>query len=313
MRPLSQAFVWGPAATPVMAGLPIAVTPHKVVLRGERSARGPLRWRLSLDRPPSIALEIALTLAVLVGAATLGAERGGQLDDFVVRYGGLGDFVARTLGFGVDVVTVSGAIHLSEQQILTIAGISSKDSLPFFDVAAARSRLEADPLVKQASVRKLYPHQIVVEIVERTPYGLWQKDGQVRAIAADGAAIDEAQDGRYVDLPFVVGEGANQRIREFVALVDAMDELKPRVEAGVLVDQRRWNLKLKSGVDIKLPESDPQAAIATLLRLQREQRILERDVLALDFRVPGRVFVRLSEEAAAAWADAHAPKKAAQP
>ncbi len=313
MRPLSEAFGWGPAAIPVLAGVSTAAPPHKVVLRGERSARGSLRWRLSLDRPPSIALEIVLTLAVLIGAAALGAERGGHLDAFIARYGGLGDFVARTLGFGVDIVTVSGAVHLSEQQILTIAGISSKDSLPFFDVAAARSRLEADPLVKQASVRKLYPHQIVVEIVERTPCGLWQKDGQVRAIAADGAAIDEEHDGRYVDLPFVVGEGANQRIREFVGLVDAMDELKPRVEAGVLIDQRRWNLKLKSGVDIKLPESDPKAAIATLLRLQRESRILERDVLALDFRVPGRVFVRLSEEAAAAWADAHAPKKAAQP
>ena len=36
-------------------------------------------------------------------------------------------------------------------------------------------------------------------------------------------------------------------------------------------------------------------------------------MLALDFRVPGRVFVRLSEEAAAAWAEAHAAKKGAQP
>ena len=313
MRPLSEALVWGRTPSPVLAGVPIGAAPHKVMLRGERSAQGNFRWRLPLDRPPSIVLEIALTLAVLVGAAGLGAERGGQLEAFVARYGGLGDFVARSLGFGVDVVTVSGAIHLNESQILAIAGISSKDSLPFFDVAAARARLEADPLVKQASVRKLYPHQIVVDIVERTPYGLWQKDGEVRAIAADGAAIDEAHDGRYLDLPFVVGEGANQRIREFVALLDAMDELKPRVEAGVLVDQRRWNLKLKSGVDIKLPESDPQAAIATLLRLQRESRILERDVLTLDFRVPGRVFARLSEEGAAVWAEAHAPKKAAPP
>ena len=84
----------------------------------------------------------------------------------------------------------------------------------------------------------------------------------MRAIAADGAPIDEVSDGRYADLPFVVGEGANERVREFVALLDAMDELKPRVEAGVLIDQRRWNLRLKSGVDVKLPETDPEAAIA---------------------------------------------------
>jgi cell division protein FtsQ len=92
-----------------------------------------------------------------------------------------------------------------------------------------------------------------------------------------------------------------------------MDELKPRVEAGVLVGQRRWNLRLRSGLDIKLPEENPQAAIVELLSLQRQSRILEKDALALDFRIPGKVFVRLSEDAAAAWADSHPAKKGAQP
>jgi cell division protein FtsQ len=284
-----------------------------VVLRGERSAHASLRWRIRLDRPAPRKLEIALTVAVLLGAGLLGAERGGQLDAVTAQYGGVGDWIACTLRLGVRMVTVSGATHMSERKILAIAGVDDKKSLPFFDVAQARARLEADPLIKQASVRKLYPNQIVIEIVERTPYAVWQKDGDVRAIAADGAPIDEVNDGRYADLPFVVGEGANGRVREFVALLDAMDELKPRVEAGVLVDQRRWNLRLKSGIDIKLPESDPEAAIAELLILQRQSRILEKDVLALDFRVPGRVFARLSEEAAAAWADGHAAKKGAQP
>ena len=36
-------------------------------------------------------------------------------------------------------------------------------------------------------------------------------------------------------------------------------------------------------------------------------------MLALDFRVPGRVFVRLTEDAAAAWAEGHPAKKGAQP
>ena len=312
MRLLSAMLGWG-QARPGLAGVALEAPPHRVVLRGERSARASLRWRIRLDRPAPRKLEIALTVAVLLGAGLLGAERGGQLDAVTAQYGGVGDWIACTLRLGVRMVTVSGATHMSERKILAIAGVDDKKSLPFFDVAQARARLEADPLIKQASVRKLYPNQIVIEIVERTPYAVWQKDGDVRAIAADGAPIDEVNDGRYADLPFVVGEGANGRVREFVALLDAMDELKPRVEAGVLVDQRRWNLRLKSGIDIKLPESDPEAAIAELLIIQRQSRILEKDVLALDFRVPGRVFARLSEEAAAAWADGHAAKKGAQP
>lgn len=305
MRPLRLAFGGNASATPALAD----AGPPKILLSGERAARGSFRLRLPLDRAPPLAFEVALTLMVLAGAAGYGAIRGGQFQNFVAEHGSVEDAAARALGFGVDIVTVSGATHMSEPRILAIAGVSAKDSLPFFDVAAARARLEADPLVKQARVRKLYPNQIVIDIVERTPYAVWQKDGQVKAIATDGAPIDDMHDSRYAGLPFVAGDGANERAREFTALLDSMEELKPRVEAGVLIGERRWNLRLKNGIDVKLPEVDPKTAIAALLKLQREQRILDRDVLALDFRAPDRLFVRLTQESAAAWAEAHAPKK----
>ena len=56
---------------------------------------------------------------------------------------------------------------------------------------------------------------------------------------------------------------------------------------GFLSASAAGSLKLKSGLEVKLPEIDPQAAIATLLRLHRQSRILDRDVLALDLRVAG--------------------------
>ncbi len=313
MRRLSEMLGWGRTARRPLGQIAADAAPPKVLLRAERAARAPLNWRLRLDRPAPHRFDIALTLFVLLGAALLGAERGGQLDGVMMEASRAGDWVARSVGLGVAVVTVSGTTHMSEPRILAIAGIDASRSLPFFDVAEAKARLEANPLIKQASVRKLYPNQVVIDIVERTPYAVWQKDGDVSAIAADGAPVDEVADGRYADLPFVVGEGANARVREYVQLLDAMEELKPRVEAGVLVGQRRWNLRLKSGVDIKLPEDNPLAAVTELLRLQRQSRILDKDMLALDFRVPGRVFVRLTEDAAAAWADSHSGKKGAQP
>jgi cell division protein FtsQ len=312
VRRLSEILGWGRTARPAL-GPTAREAPPKVLLRAERAERASLSSRLRLDRPAPHRLNIALTLFVLLGAALLGAERGGQFNAVAEEASRAGDWVARALGLGMAVVTVSGTTHMSEGRILGIAGIDASRSLPFFDVAEAKARLEANPLVKQASVRKLYPNQVVIDIVERTPYAVWQKDGDVSAIAADGAPIDEVTDGRYADLPFVVGEGANGRVREYVQLLDAMDELKPRVEAGVLVGQRRWNLRLRSGADVKLPEGNPQAAIVELLNLQRQSRILEKDALALDFRVPGRVFVRLTDDAANAWAEAHTPKKGAQP
>lgn len=311
MRSLSETFGFRPAPQPAFALARPTGSPPRVLLRGERAARGVTRWRMWLERPAPRGLGLSLTIALLLGAASFGAVRGGQYQEFVAQEGGIGDVVARTLGFGIDVVTISGEAQLTESELLSLAGVTPRDSLPFFDASQARKNLEALPLIKQASVRKLYPNRLVIEIVERTPVALWQKDGEVRTIAADGAVIDEMRDQRFATLPFVVGDGANQRLSEFTALLDASAELRPKILAGVLIGQRRWNLKMKSGVEVKLPESDPASAVTTLVALQRQSRILDRDILSLDLRVEGKIFARLSEDAAAARAAAVHPKKAA--
>ena len=300
MRSLSG-IIGGPERVePAFAGASAPPRQPVVLLRGERARRGAFWNRFQFEKPLPRGVGLLLSIALIASVATVGAVRGGHYQAFVAAEGGVGDFVARGLGFGVKVVTLSGQSRLTEPEILKIAGITPKDSLPFFDVEAARAKLEKTPLIAHASVRKLYPAQIVIEVVERTPAALWQRDGEVRTVAADGAVIDELRDSRLTNLPFVVGAGANERLGEFLSILDAVQELRFKVEAGVLIGGRRWNLKMKSGVDVKLPEEDPLSAVETLLNLQRQSRVLDKDILWLDLRTQGRVFARLSSDAAAA-------------
>ena len=76
------------------------------------------------------------------------------------------------------------------------------------------------------------------------------------------------------------------------------------LKASIFVAERRWNLRLKNGIDVRLPESDTDRALATLLSLDRERKLLSRDVVAIDLRLPGGVTLRLSDEAAKARDDA---------
>jgi cell division protein FtsQ len=48
---------------------------------------------------------------------------------------------------------------------------------------------------------------------------------------------------------------------------------------------------------IDLPEQDPQSAAAILVGLQRDFHVLDKDIVSLDMRQPGRVVARLTEEA----------------
>jgi cell division protein FtsQ len=247
---------------------------------------------------PSRGAGLLLSATLLTATGVYGMVRGGHYDAVVAGESAAADWLADQLGLAVSDITISGHKRLSEPEILGAAGITPQSSLIFLNAANVREKLNQMPLVREATVSKYYPNRLVIDIVEREPYALWQKEGDVFVVAADGTVIDSRRDPRFDGLPFVVGEGANLRAAEFVRLLDAAGDLRDKIRAGTLVAGRRWNLTMTAGMVVKLPEIDPQAAVQHLAAMQRDEHVIERDVLSLDMRLPGRVVARLSEEAA---------------
>lgn len=250
-------------------------------------------------------LLVVLSMGAVFGYAVV---RGGQYQAFIEENGAPRDLLAKALGFGIDAVTITGQGELAEPEVLALAGVGPKNSLVFLDAAQTRDRLMAAPLIRNAKVRKFYPNRLLIEIEERQPVAVWQNAGKVTIVSSDGKVIDDMRDQRFAGLPFVVGDGANARAAEFAALMEAAGDLRPRIRAGMLIAERRWTLKMTNNIDVKLPERDPAAAIAALAQAQRDWRVLDKDVLSLDLRQPGRIIARLSEEAASLRAESLAKK-----
>lgn len=249
-------------------------------------------------------LGTGLLLAFYVCTAFVGLSEGGHLKDVYRLYGEPQHAIARAVGLGLERITISGLSQLREAEVLAAAGLTPKISLAFLDAGEVRERLERVPLIKNAAVRKLYPNELVVSLTEREPHAIWQLEGELFVIAADGTVIDLMQDERFADLPFVVGNKANERTKDYLALLEAAGPLRSRIRAGTLVSGRRWTLKIDNGMDVRLPEIGAADALARLVKLEREQKILDKDVLAVDLRMADRVVVRLTEEAAATRAEA---------
>lgn len=277
-------------------------------MRRTRRARRLARFSFLGELAQKRGFGLFLALVFLGSVGVAGAMRGGQYERFVAEFGLLQDLAARAIGFNLEGVTIVGAKELSEDEILSASGITSRDSLPFLDAATVRNRIKEIPMVRDVSVRKLYPSRLLVEVQERQPYALWQVNGLVQVISADGMAIDQLAGGDQARLPFVVGEDANLHVPEFLKILENAGDLRDQVRAGVFVAGRRWNVKLVSGLDVKLPEHAPEAAFAAFARLSREMRILDKDLISVDLRVPDRMVARLSADAAAARTEALAKK-----
>jgi cell division protein FtsQ len=285
--------------------------------RARRAAKRPTRitrfmrkWSMRMAdlRPPRWAGAAASALLILASMG-YGVAKGGHGPMIVGFLSDARDAAANAAGFNISAVSLSGEKQVSRAEIFAAAGVTERASLLFLDVDGARARLKAIPWIADATVRKLYPDRLQITVTERDAFALWQLDGKVSVISADGTVVGPLADWRFARLPLVVGAGAAARARDFLAVLDAHPQIRQQVRASVLVAERRWNLKLKNGVDVRLPEADVAGALDTLAGLDRDKRLVSRDITAIDLRLPDRVSVRLSDEAAQAREDALKDKK----
>jgi cell division protein FtsQ len=266
------------------------------------------RWRSRLARLPS-GIGIAGSVLLLAGALGYGVVKGQHVADLITWFKDARDTVANSVGLRIAAISLTGSKEVSREEILTTAGVTGRASLLFLDADAARTRLMANPWIGDAAVLKLYPDRLQITVTERQAFAIWQKDGRVSVIAADGTVLEPFVERRYVGLPLVVGNGAERSAKDFLAIIDQYPDIRSQLRASILVAERRWNLRLANGIDVRLPETDVVAALDRLVALDHDKKLLSRDITMVDLRLPDRVSVRLSDAAAQARDEALASNK----
>jgi cell division protein FtsQ len=266
-----------------------------------------LRPLFELNIPRGAGSAAAIAFFAIVGVC--GAVYGGHVETVTAQLRDARDAVANTAGFRIAAIAISGPKEVTREEVLAAAGVTGRSSLLFLDAEGARTRLKSNPWIADATILKLYPDRLHIAVSERQAFAMWQKDNRVAVIASDGTVVQPFVDARFANLPMVVGAGAEKAASEFLAVTDRFPSIRDQVKAYVLVAERRWNLRLKNGIDVRLPEIAPERALETLAALDRDKKLLSRDITVVDLRVPDRVTARLSDTAAAARQDAMKDKK----
>ncbi|MGO1120211.1 cell division protein FtsQ/DivIB [Rhodovibrionaceae bacterium A322] len=198
-------------------------------------------------------------------------------------------------GLALNDVLVEGRERTQGQDVLAALEVQRGSPMLNFDPAAARSRLEELPWVAKAEVERRLPDTIYVNLTEREPLAVWQLRKVFQVIDQHGVVIPGVEAKNYAHLPLVVDEGAPQATRKLLDFLAEEPDLADQVVAASRIRDRRWDLLLKSGVKIRLPEEEADAAWRQLARIEKEQGLLERDVVVIDLRLPDRLVVRTSK------------------
>jgi cell division protein FtsQ len=243
---------------------------------------------------PGIKPQTALSLAlvVLTGGVALMLATGGRAHALAERVEGA--FAGRLAGVGFQVksVELEGASRFSVPYILRAAGVTQGEPMLGLDLEGIRQRVEKVGWVKSVRVLRLMPDTLMIAVAERPRLAVWQVGGKSYVIDPTGQIIPEADPGLFVDLPLIVGDGANLSAAALLPELSTRPRLMSKLDAVVRVDDRRWDLRLKDGSLIQLPAQNEDAALIQLDQLDQKNRLLDLGFQRVDLRDPEMIAVR---------------------
>jgi cell division protein FtsQ len=253
---------------------------------------GRLRAFLSFRRPM-----LVMTLGIFVLTALAALFASGVIGRTVHRAGATVDALVADAGFGISNLHLAGNVRTAPVTILAALGFEPGQSIFAADLPDARARLLRLPWVADAEVKRRYPDDISVRIVEKQPFARYQSPKGLYVVERSGGLITDKDLEPFGNLPLLAGDGAPRAAAEFIDAVAQHRAIVARVQTYQYQSGRRWNLFLDNGVLVKLPETGWHKQLDALEYLIVDKGVLERDVAEIDLRSPTLyIFVTKSGE-----------------
>jgi cell division protein FtsQ len=229
-------------------------------------------------------------VCLLLAAISLGLVQGGHLSEGT-RGGMLIARLSSMVGLSAERIRINGLNKQNAKTVLDGIGVSAGGSLIGFDPEDAEQRLLKLDWVAKADVRRIFPNQLEIDVVEREPFAIWQRQGQYFLIDRFGVVMRADPKPYAGKLLLVSGEGAEKTVQELVNHLESNPVLKSRLVAASRIGERRWNLYFPKGVKAQLPENGVEEALIKLGQLESELAILDKPISMIDLRLPDRIVV----------------------
>jgi len=201
-------------------------------------------------------------------------------------------------GFVVKDILVEGRTNLDKAWLQNYLGHLENAPLMGIKPTDLSSALITQNWVKAAQVQRLWPDRIKIKIWERTPFLLQPVKGRTDQFALldeKGYEIGLFQRDAFPDLPIITGEESAQNAANLIPLLHAEPTIYPLIAQSLFVGQRRWDVILKNGLRLKLPESDMGLALRRLALAQAEHDLFNRPIAAIDLRDQGRIVLEMKD------------------
>ncbi|PZQ96867.1 MAG: cell division protein FtsQ [Cereibacter sphaeroides] len=243
-------------------------------------------------------MRVGLPTFVLVFSVGLYLSDEGRRQGITAAWAGTWAKVEKRPEFLVNMMAIDGASPPLAEAIRARLALQFPLSSFEIDMEALRAKIEDLDAVARADLRVRSGGVLQVMVTERIPVVIWRTTDELSLLDAEGRRVARVF-GRTdrPDLPLIAGDGANDAVLEAMAILAAAEPIEKRLRGLVRMGDRRWDVVLDRDQRILLPELDPVRALERVIALDKAEKLLDRDVVAVDLRNAQRPVLRLSRNA----------------
>ena len=198
--------------------------------------------------------------------------------------------------FTLNQITIHGSEKSDEIRIKEKIYHSTKNLLSL-DLYLVKKAIEEEKWIKKVNLKKEYPSNLVLNIIENDPYAIFRDKGKYYLLDIDGTIITEkTKEYEFEDFLIIAGSGSNLALEDIIKEINInFPKLVSQLKELDFVESRRWDLTLKNNVLIKLPDSRVDKALVNLKKLFVEEKVLQSNIIEIDLRIDGRASLKVDE------------------
>ncbi|SFN17690.1 cell division protein FtsQ [Izhakiella capsodis] len=199
-------------------------------------------------------------------------------------------------------LVVTGQTHYTTTDDIRQAILSLGEPGTFMsqDVNVIQQQIERLPWIKQVSVRKQWPDELKIHLVEYVPVAHWNG---LHMVDAEGKSFSIPANRIGKDnLPLLYGpEGSEKEVLEgYYQMRDLLAASKFSVKAAAMTARRSWQLTLSDNIRLELGRDDTTRRIKTFIELYP---VLQQQAQSQNKQI-SYVDLRYDSGAAVGWAPA---------
>ena len=198
--------------------------------------------------------------------------------------------ITKSSFFPIKIIKIEGVINANKEEIEKRFNQFNGKSIIFISRSQFKEISRGLKFIKELQVKKIYPDKIKLNVIEYKPMGVFIDKNKKLLLLEGGGIIENYENNKFNHLPVVIGNGAQKKLHLFHQSLENVNFESNLVKQFNYFDINRWDILLKDGKILKLPNNNYQNSLEKFLSIYKKENFSNFEIF--DFRIKGQLILK---------------------